>query len=317
MTPGCGTSTDVLIPREWQRRAGQAFAELRNAPLARALVFGGMVAAAGRVTRSRSREAAMLGLSVGIVERSLSKKSHLLGRVLRNAEDAALLAGHLGPDLPPLGTWAVEPDFARLMVQELESRPEVVVELGSGTSSLLLASALHRRGFGQLISIDDNPDFAANTRERLARAGVADRVDVVVAALRRQTIGSVEMDWYDVPAVLGSLPPSPINLLIIDGPPSTSKWARWPAIEILGPRLARGATVLLDDGRRRRESATTFRWIRDHANLDPYWLDTVKGTWRLENRVRSRESTAIRALRGVWRACNPHPAGFGRWAVRR
>jgi predicted O-methyltransferase YrrM len=302
--------------RDWRRRSGQALSELRTAPLLRALTYGGAVAATGHYLR-RTREGAVIGVATAILERSLSRQIFALQRGVRNAADVATVAGHLGPDFPPLGTWAIEADFARLVVQELDRRPDVVVELGSGVSTLLVASVLSRRGFGRLVSVDHDHRFAAETGARLDRARVADRVSLIVAPLRPHTFGAVTTVWYDVPSVLDALPAGPIDLLVIDGPPSNVDWARWPAMEVLRSRLADGAVVLLDDGRQRRERAAALRWARDHHDLELYWVDTLKGTWRLQKRRRPPESAAVRVTRRAWRALNPQPGGFGRWPVRR
>jgi predicted O-methyltransferase YrrM len=302
--------------RSWRRNCRQAIGELRQAPLARAAASGIAVAAAGSCLR-RSREGAALGVATAILEHSISHRAIALQRAGRNTEDLAMVMSYLAPDFPPLGTWAVEADFAGLVARELERRPDVVVELGSGVSTLLLASILRRRGFGRLYSFDHDHGFAAETEARLDRAGVADRVDLVVVPLRRQMFRDTATLWYDSRTLLDALPPGPIDLLIIDGPPSTEDWARWPAVEVLQPLFADDAVVLLDDGRQRRERSAALRWTRDHPELELYWLDTLKGTWRLQHRVERSESAAVRVARRALRAVNPQPVGFGRWPVRR
>ena len=290
--------------------------EVHEAPLLRGIASGGVVLLAGTCVR-RSPEGVVLGVATAMLERSLTKKAFTLQRAVRNAEDVAMVASHLEPDFPPLGTWAIEADFARLVAQELDHGADVVLELGSGVSTLLIASILNSRNSGRLISVDHDHRFASETRARLERAGITDRVELVVAPLRPQAFGSITTDWYDTAAVLERLTPRPIDLLIVDGPPSTSHWARWPAMEVLRPRLSEHAVVLLDDGRQRRERSVALRWARDHPDLELYWVDTLKGTWRLKPRLRPTESATTRLARQLWRTMNPNPVGFGRWPVRR
>ena len=60
--------------------------------------------------------------------------------------------------------------------------------------------------------------------------------------------------------------PNAIDLLLIDGPPAGDpglERSRHPALGELGPRLAPGATILLDDARRAGEAAALERWASD------------------------------------------------------
>jgi hypothetical protein len=64
-------------------------------------------------------------------------------------------------------------------------------------------------------------------------------------------------------AALGS---DPIDLLLVDGPPAYAAGhalARYPALPVLGDRLASGATVVLDDAERPGEQEVLRRWERE------------------------------------------------------
>jgi hypothetical protein len=55
--------------------------------------------------------------------------------------------------LPPMRGWAISPDFGVLLVSEiLNKKPHVVVELGSGVSTLLIAYCLELVGHGRVVS---------------------------------------------------------------------------------------------------------------------------------------------------------------------
>jgi predicted O-methyltransferase YrrM len=287
--------------------------EISEAPLARGAIAGAALIAAGSAMR-RSREGALAGVAAGIAVRTTRDRAAALERTVRNSEDATAIAPRLGPHLSALGNWAVDADFARLVLAEMNPKPELVVELGSGLLTLLVALILEERGSGRLISVDHDPSFAAETAERLEHCG--GRVELLVAPLRSQSFGGTEVHWYERSTVVDALP-GPIDLLVVDGPPSTTTWTRWPAIEALSPHLAPNAVVLLDDGRRRHERATALRWAREHPELKLCWLDTMKGAWRLERHTPSAEPASLRAARRVFRTVNPNPIGFGRWPVRR
>lgn len=303
-----------MRPGAWTRRLAQTRIEVRHHPLIRGAVTAAVVTATGRRLQ-RTGTGLIAGLAAGLVEASLLERVAALDRDVRNAEDAALLAPILPPGDISLGTWAAEPDFLRLVVTELCRDPAGVVELGSGASTVLMAAVRRRRGGPPLISIDHDQSFAQRTSATLARAGLDDQAEIHVAPLRRTTVAGREIDWYDR-GELERVLPAQIDLLIVDGPPSRTRMSRWPAVELLAPRFSDRCVVLLDDGRRRDETATACRWARTHPHLALFWHDTVKGTWRLEATRRVDPRPLQLARRGV-RSLDAHPAGFRRWAVRR
>ncbi len=302
------------MTRAWRRRTAETMAELRGHHLARGTATAALVTALGR-TLGRPREGALIGVAAGLVEASVSARYAELDRHVRNAEDAALIAPILAPGALPLGTWAAEPDFLRLLVEELTRDPPEVVELGSGASTLVLASVRRDRGARPVTSIDHDPAFAARTRTALARAGLENHAEVHVAPLRATTIGGRQLTWYDRDALEHALP-AQVDLLVVDGPPSHTRHARWPAVEAMGERLSDRCVVLLDDGRRRDETDTARQWARGVAGLGLFWHDTVKGTWRLQ-RTPAVDGAALRLARRGLDTVDAHPVGFGRWPVRR
>lgn len=290
--------------------------EMGQMPGMRAVAAVATGALAGALI-GRAREGVLVGLGAAMAVRSQAAGAAALDRAVRCAEDATTLIPVVGKSAPRLGGWAIEADFGRLLGREVEAGPELVVELGSGISTLLLAAALDRRGSGQLISFDHHPQFAAQTAELLDSHAHNQRATVVEAPLCEQRFGDVSTWWYDPEVLAASLPQRPIDLLVVDGPPSTGTWSRWPAIEFFLPRLAPDAVVLLDDGRRREETRTAQRWAKDHPGLRLAWLDTVKGTWRLEVGESAPHPLPRRLALNLRAAVNPHPIGFRREPVPR
>ena len=279
--------------------------------------MGGALAVAGGLLQ-RPREGVLAGLATALLVRDARADALGLERAIRNSEDLAALAPRFGPRVSGFGSWAVDADFARMVAREAEARHGLIVELGSGMSTQLITTILAAKDSGRLISFDHDPHFAGATAAALDPAG-AERAEVVVAPLREQVFAETAIEWYDAEAILAALPDEPIELLVVDGPPSfaTTAPVRWPAIEVLGPRLAPGAVVLLDDGRRRQERAAATRWAADHPGLRLYWHDTLKGAWRLENAGAPLESNRRPAARRLLRRINPNPSGFGREPIRR
>ena len=169
--------------------------------------------------------------------------------------------------MPRPGTWAASEDYLLWLAGfVLEHRPALVVDVGSGQSSVWMAGAMRTAGYaGKVVAIDHEPEFAEGTRALARRQGVSDWLDVRCVELLPQTIDGRSCTWYD-PSVLDGL--DGINLLSIDGPPGKGNpEARWPALPLLRDRLAPGAAVVLDDMIRVDEQAIADDWHARYPEL--------------------------------------------------
>ena len=138
-----------------------------------------------------------------------------------------------------------------------------IVECGSGFSTLVLARLLYTRG-GRLVSLEHDPTWATRVRSDLAAAGHADIAQVALAPLEPHPLARDDLQWYAQRAL--SPLPRRINLLLVDGPPAFEpelELSRYPALPVLAERLARDATVVLDDIDRRGELRILEAWERD------------------------------------------------------
>lgn len=180
---------------------------------------------------------------------------------------------HLGFAHDP--QWAAAPDFLRLIVEHtLTERPSVIVECGSGTTTLMLARCCQINGTGRVYSLEHEPAFAERTRSELARYDLQAYASVLDAPLVEHRLGTETFAWYDP----GGLTAFAIDLLVIDGPPGQrQRHARYPALPVLFPRLAARYTVFLDDAARADEREIIRRWQRDYPGLDHRLLDTERG----------------------------------------
>lgn len=153
-------------------------------------------------------------------------------------------------------------------------RPRLVLELGSGTSTVWLGYAVEQTG-GRLVSLDHDEEFGERTSEQLRRHGLTAVAQVRQAPLRDLELAGGAYRWYD-PAALDDL--QDVDLLLIDGPPGAlGPMARYPALPVLLPRLSPRARVLLDDATRPDEQDILSRWLGEVAGLtrQPATVDSV------------------------------------------
>jgi predicted O-methyltransferase YrrM len=149
--------------------------------------------------------------------------------------------------LPATRGWAASPDLLLTLVDLVSTeRPSLIVECGSGASTLWLALALRRFGIdGRIIALDHDPVFCQRTRDFLARHDVLDLAEVREAPLESFSLDGETYSWYARTAwedLAG------IDLLFVDGPPAaTGHQARYPALPLLNKSLSPIATIVLDD----------------------------------------------------------------------
>lgn len=149
--------------------------------------------------------------------------------------------------LPASRGWAASPDLLLMLVdQVITGQPSLIVECGSGASTLWAALALQRFGIdGRIVALDHAPVFACQTRDFLVRHGLSDLAEVRDAPLEDFDLGGETYQWY-AHAAWEDL--TGIDLLFVDGPPAaTGHQARYPALPLLGEALSPSTTVVIDD----------------------------------------------------------------------
>jgi len=185
-------------------------------------------------------------------------------------EDLAAMAvlAPLSRSYVPWSDWAMRPaGLAEVLNQVSLRRPRLVVECGSGVSTIYLARLLAELGGGATVAIEHDGEWAAWLRDRLADEGLWPYATVVDAPL-----GPPD-GWFDEGRVLDALGGREIDLLLVDGPPAAegfgpggAGWAggrphpREPALGFFLASLAPGARVVLDDADRPGEQEVLRRW---------------------------------------------------------
>jgi predicted O-methyltransferase YrrM len=186
-----------------------------------------------KVNRNADRISKELTAQTGRIKSELGNVYHQF-----EAVEQLLPLLKLSAPLPPSRGWAASPDFLLTLAHVTKRvKPRLTVELGSGISTLVLAKS----GAKKIVSLDHSVDFGTQTREMLICHGVRG-VEIRISELETYSRG---YKWYAKATFKGL---SKIDLLVIDGPPSsTNPDARFPALEHLVPLLSPKATVILDD----------------------------------------------------------------------
>ncbi|MBV8933967.1 MAG: class I SAM-dependent methyltransferase [Kutzneria sp.] len=143
----------------------------------------------------------------------------------------------------------------------------VLVECGCGSSSVVVARLLARRGFGHLLSLEHDERQAAFVCSQLRRESLGHVAKVVHAPLARHPAALGRAGWYSPRLVYDEVSDyvdqhGLIDLLLVDGPVG-DELVRYPALPVLHRVLAPGAVVLLDDIGQPGELTVMNRWRRE------------------------------------------------------
>lgn len=189
--------------------------------------------------------------------------------------------------LPAMREWAVSPDFAILLASEIiRCKPETIVELGCGTSTLISGYCLEKLGRGRVFSLEHERKYAGACRENVKAHGLEAFATVCDAPLCDIDLGGKTWKYYDLSSLRNV---SPIDVLVVDGPPwSVGRLARYPALPLFYNQLGEAAVILVDDADRADDRAIIERWIAEHPDLECTFLDLEKGAAVLRRRPAGR-----------------------------
>lgn len=188
------------------------------------------------------------------------------------------IKGHL----PPLRGWAASPDvLLKLHSHIIQTKPSLIIEFGSGSTTLVIADALRQNGIGHLVSVEHSRHYADQTLYTLQSENLTPWVDLRIGELEAwadEHMNSMPDKkpsmWYPK-RLLNDM--TCVDLILVDGPPGgTCEFARYPALPILFECLAARGEVWMDDTARQEEKSICQRWADDY-DLDLEYFSLEKG----------------------------------------
>ena len=180
--------------------------------------------------------------------------------------------------LPSMSRWTAYPDLAKIIVREcMMNKPGLVVELGSGISTLITAYALEQHGEvgAQVISLDHNEEYTQKTKNLIKSNKLESNAQVIYSPLEPRQIGDKIYNWYSLEGLTTKMN---IDLLLVDGPPvKTNQLARYPALPSLISRLSKDCVIILDDAARQSEQQTVSQWMHEFPGFKHEYIGNKKG----------------------------------------
>jgi predicted O-methyltransferase YrrM len=153
-------------------------------------------------------------------------------------------------------------DYLMLYRYIVERKPDYVLELGSGISTLFIACAMEEVGKGHLVTVDHIAHYSEEAG-RTMPAELAKRVDFVVSQSVGEVYGGVSAVRYR------EIPTHPYDMIYVDGPPTLVGNTYFPSTDALHIIQAgkHPADVLID-----LRLATVHRysdWVTQPVIFDP------------------------------------------------
>ncbi len=164
-------------------------------------------------------------------------------------------------------TSALRPIIINLIINDIIiNQRKVVVELGSGVSSLILAQAIKSYQLDCTIySVEQNLSWIEFLQEKAIAEGLKDHVEFIYAPVN----SSVKNSWYNEELLRRHLPQSgKVDMLIVDGPLAyhkNTRKSRSRALDFFHPFLNDSCFLLLDDIDRMNERLIMWNWSRKYG----------------------------------------------------
>ena len=198
----------------------------------------------------------------------------------------------LKPSLPLPNTrgWAISPDLLKKITEViLIERPSLIVELGSGVSTLIIAYCLKQLGKGKVISLEHNDEYVAISQNFISSHKLEEIATIIYAPLKTFEIDEETWLWYNTDCLKIE---QPIDLLVVDGPPkNVQKLSRYPALPLLYKDLNEHSIIILDDGDREDEKKIIEMWKKEFSQISSEFIDTEKGAYIIYKNHKTRYHT--------------------------
>jgi uncharacterized membrane-anchored protein YhcB (DUF1043 family) len=197
-------------------------------------------------------------------DRAIERASQEDLRVERQSHLAASAISFLQTQIQPSQPiwfekgWAASPGLlAELYLEIRRTKPRLVLDLGSGLTTLVAAYAVAANGTGKVVAWEHLESIRGKSEALIIQHSLETVAKVEFHPLHQIELDGQEYAWFEV----SGLSSASVDILVVDSPPGrTGPLARFPAVPLLKEFLSERSTVVLDDCHRPDELATLDKW---------------------------------------------------------
>lgn len=197
-----------------------------------------------------------------------SQPGFSLASMSRNTRQNVLAHPLLAEYKPDHSGWALPIETINFLQHAIEQqKPDIVIEFGSGFSSVCFSQFMHdlygKQNRFYVCSIEQDSEYAEKTRALAQSMGMDKNISVLHAPLSMQRVEDIEAETYTIPEdnVRDIVAGHEKALIVVDGPFGNGL-ARFATLPMLY-RLFPGKHVFyLDDALRSKELAVVDHWTR-------------------------------------------------------
>lgn len=194
-----------------------------------------------------------------------------LGKKLENTSleiQNAIYLNQLGLTFPTfLGDASIDTFHGKILIQQImERRPGRILELGSGSSTVIISKCMQLMGVQDYehLAVDHEKKYLDLTKQYARLNNVEDRVIFLECPLG--DLDNVDKPWYT--GLIEKLNGKKIDFVVVDGPPAiTEEQSRYPALPLLYPYLSKKSIIILDDANRDHEQSIVNRWLKEYPEF--------------------------------------------------
>lgn len=202
-----------------------------------------------------------------LIIKNIKKTNSYMDNVFTQLENYQNLLLEIQPNssLPNTRGWAGSPDFLMHICKLIKTeKPNIILEASSGASTIVSGYCIKKTG-GHVISLEHELEYAEQTISSIKTHNLEGVCEVIHAPLIPYDINGNSHKWYDLSS---DKIPAKIDMLIIDGPPTTiQNLARFPALPLLIQRLKAGGLIILDDAKRDDEKTIISKWLDTYPEV--------------------------------------------------
>jgi predicted O-methyltransferase YrrM len=184
-------------------------------------------------------------------------------------------------DMLPFTFMSLRPFAMAFAINEiLVNKRRMVIELGSGASTIILARAIRIYGLNcRLVSVESDEAWLNQTGQILVHEGLSDIVQLIHAPLVLKDFKGKSIHWYDELTLKENLRSlSGFDMVVVDGPAAYEndhELSRYFALPFLVNKMAPDHCIFLDDANRAGERKVMDLWNSEFGKKFTLFAETL------------------------------------------